>query len=195
MDTRTQILEKNYESMCLHGFQGLRTDKVIGEMGITKGAFYHYFSSKKELGYAIVDEIVTPQYINNFLKLRSVEKNIIQHIQDILKIIQSYTTAETVSIGCPLNNLIQEMSPLDEKFRIKLSNVLETQKNLLVTALEKGVANGELKDNVVVNEVAVYILASIEGSHSIGKSFQSKAIFDQAFNQISKYLDMLKKEN
>lgn len=194
MDTRTQILNKNYESMCLHGFQGLRTDKVIGELGVTKGAFYHYFTSKKELGYAIVDEIITPHYINNFLKLKSVEKNIIQHIQEILQIIQGYTTQETVNIGCPLNNLIQEMSPLDETFRMKLCNVLESQKRLLVMAIEKGVGNGELRDDVVVEEVAVYILASIEGSYTIGKSFQSKAIFDQSFNQIGKYLNMLKKE-
>ena len=66
MNTREQILNKNYESMCVHGFQGLRTDKVIDTLGITKGAFYHYFSSKKELGYAIVDEIIAPHYISGF---------------------------------------------------------------------------------------------------------------------------------
>ncbi|MDB5014222.1 MAG: hypothetical protein JWQ25_2424, partial [Daejeonella sp.] len=69
MDTRTQILNKNYEAMSKHGFQGLRTDKVIAELNITKGAFYHYFPSKNSVGYAVVDELMTPQYITNWANL------------------------------------------------------------------------------------------------------------------------------
>lgn len=55
-DTRTQILERIYQAVRLHGFQGMRADKVVIDLGITKGALYHYFASKLELGYAIVDE-------------------------------------------------------------------------------------------------------------------------------------------
>ena len=41
------------------------------------------------------------------------------------------------------------MSPLDATFRDKLKNVLETQQNLLKTALERGIANGELKPEII----------------------------------------------
>ena len=107
MTTREQILLKNYEAMCLHGYQGLRTDKVIQELGITKGAFYHYFSGKKELGYSIVDEIIKPHYLNNFLKLKEVNKKVIGAIKNIINSLKACSTAETIHIGCPLNNLIQ----------------------------------------------------------------------------------------
>ena len=48
-DTRQRILEKNFEAMHEHGYQGMRADKVVKELGITKGAFYHYFEGKQEL--------------------------------------------------------------------------------------------------------------------------------------------------
>ena len=40
-DTRTSILYKNYEAIHANGFHATRTDKVISELGITKGAFKH----------------------------------------------------------------------------------------------------------------------------------------------------------
>ena len=65
-DTRAQILERNFQAVRLHGFQGMRADKVITDLGITKGALYHYFPNKFELGYAIVDELIAPVYVNSW---------------------------------------------------------------------------------------------------------------------------------
>ncbi|ELR72731.1 Transcriptional regulator, TetR family [Fulvivirga imtechensis AK7] len=191
MSTRDQILSKNYEAMCLHGFQGLRTDKVINDLGITKGAFYHYFSGKKELGYAIVDEIIAPHYISNFKRLEGAER-VIDAIIEALESIRACSTEDNVHIGCPLNNLIQEMSPLDSTFRNKLNHILKTQKELLADALKRGMGSGEIKKDIEPEEVALYILASIEGTYTLAKSFQSKKVFDQSMDQLTGYIKMLK---
>lgn len=190
MNTREQILQKNYEAICVHGFQGLRTDKVIQDLGITKGAFYHYFPGKKELGYAVVDEIIAPHYINSFKQLENKEE-VINGIVAVLQGIQSCMTEETVHIGCPLNNLIQEMSPLDDMFRKKLSRILQTQKELLASALERGMKKGQVRKDVVPEEVALFILASLEGCYTLGKSFQSKEVFDHSMGQLIGYVKTL----
>lgn len=192
MNTREQILRKNYETMCVHGYQGLRTDKVISELGVTKGAFYHYFPGKKELGYAIVDEIIAPQYISTFLPLKDTE-TVIDTIVGVLSYLKGCCTNDTVHIGCPLNNLIQEMSPLDDTFRSKLSGVLQTQRKLLTGALERGIGSGEVNPDITPDDVALYILAGIEGSYTMGKSFQSKKVFDQSMDQLIRYVEMLRK--
>lgn len=179
--------------MCLNGFQGLRTDKVISDLGITKGAFYHYFSGKKELGYAIVDEIITPHYIGAFLSLKNEDKGAIESIVEVLEHLKGCASEETIHLGCPLNNLVQEMSPLDNIFRDKLRNVFEEQKKLLMFALEKGLEHGELNEDINPESVALHIISSIEGSFTIGKSFQSMTVFESSMNQLISYLYMLKK--
>jgi AcrR family transcriptional regulator len=56
--TRQLILQRCFEAIQAKGFETLRTDKEIARLKITKGAFYHYFPNKSELGYAVVDEVI-----------------------------------------------------------------------------------------------------------------------------------------
>ena len=60
--TRQMILQRCFEAIQSKGFETLRTDKEIARLKITKGAFYHYFPNKAELGYAVVDEVMMPYY-------------------------------------------------------------------------------------------------------------------------------------
>ena len=55
--------------MHLNGFQGLRADKVITEIGITKGARYHYFPTKQSIGLCIIDEVIKPMYLTFYNEL------------------------------------------------------------------------------------------------------------------------------
>lgn len=190
-DTRARILEKNAEAIHVNGFQGTRTDKVIAELGITKGAFYHYFEDKKSLGYAIVDEILYPNYVGAWLHL---EQETTQPVEAIIAGIQqqkNYCDEASIIYGCPLNNLIQEMSPLDEGFHQRLSRIVNKQIALISTALEQAKAKGQLKEYVISKDLAYFILAGIEGSWTVGKSKRSKAIFEASLNQLIHYLKLL----
>src|ERR1043165_1579485 len=57
--TREVILEAATGLMHLKGYQATTLDDVLRESGVGKGNFYYYFKSKEDLGYAIVDQIIT----------------------------------------------------------------------------------------------------------------------------------------
>ncbi len=192
MDTRTQILNKNFEAMCKHGFQGLRTDKVIAELNITKGAFYHYFPSKDSVGYAVVDEIIYPFYTGCWENLMKPNQHVIDSFIETLTKIKSFTTPETIHLGCPLNNLIQEMAPLDDGFRKRLVKVTAKIKQHIVEALNYGIKTKQVKSDISVNETAIFILAAFEGSYSMGKIFQDYTDFSNCFDQLFNFLNTLK---
>ena len=192
MDTRTLILNKNYEAMCKHGFQGLRTDKVIAELNITKGAFYHYFPSKDSVGYAVVDEIIYPFYTGCWSNLIKKDQHVIDSFIETLTEIKSFSTAETIHLGCPLNNLIQEMAPLDDGFRKRLVKVTAKIKQYMSEALTYGIQNNQVKPDIKVEETAIFILAAFEGSYSMGKIFQDYNAFSNCFEQLFDFLNNLK---
>jgi len=192
IDTRSEILQKNFEAMRLHGFQGLRTDKVIAQMGITKGAFYHYFKDKLNVGYAIVDELIAPGYKQAWINLVRDDMHIIDAIAETLHTIASYSTQETIHLGCPLNNLIQEMSPLDEGFNKRLSAILDDERKLIKAALEAGIENKTIRQDTDPDALAYFILASLEGSYTIGKSFNSYKKFKSCIDQLVLILNSYK---
>src|SRR3972149_9394116 len=55
--TRAEILEAACRLISLKGFHRTSLDDILRESNVGKGNFYHYFKSKEELGYAILDRM------------------------------------------------------------------------------------------------------------------------------------------
>src|ERR1043166_2819643 len=123
-ETRQKILRAAFEEFYKNGFQGGSINHIVEKAGITKGALFHHFAGKNELGYAVVEEIIYPH-----LKARWLDPlaNSIDPIADLKQTLQRATQDETENgrfvQGCPLNNLAQEMAPLDEGFRQRIEKV------------------------------------------------------------------------
>jgi TetR/AcrR family transcriptional repressor of nem operon len=58
--TRQKILTAAFHEFYKHGFQGGSLNHIVEAAGTTKGALFHHFAGKQELGYAVVDEIIGP---------------------------------------------------------------------------------------------------------------------------------------
>jgi len=120
--TRQRILQAAFMEMYRSGFQGMRLDEVIAATQLTKGALYHHFPNKRALGYAVVDEMIIPTVDAVWLQPL---KNAADPLQGLIDVIEQmpdneHKPPEMKRYGCPLNNLAQEMSPLDEGFRQRL---------------------------------------------------------------------------
>lgn len=57
-DTKERILDTAANLFSSHGFSGTSIDDILGAVGITKGAFYHYFKTKNHLCEAVLDNAV-----------------------------------------------------------------------------------------------------------------------------------------
>ncbi|OYT42848.1 hypothetical protein B6U90_07700 [Thermoplasmatales archaeon ex4484_6] len=57
-ERRTEIIETAVELFAQHGYDETSVNMIIDRIGIAKGTFYHYFSSKDELLEEIVDLMV-----------------------------------------------------------------------------------------------------------------------------------------
>ncbi len=191
--TRDLLLTQNYKALHLSGFQGLRTDKVLSDLQITKGAFYHYFPDKLSLGYAIVDEILRPNYLNLWKKAEENQENPIGSIITLLDYHQKHIlkSDEDAKLGCPLNNLVQEMAPLDEGFRNRLQFILAEQRRMIANAFRNAQKKRLIRNESDPDELALFVLSSIEGSFSMAKALQSKKAFDQCINQLKNWLTTL----
>ena len=58
-DTKKRILEITRTLFSSHGCEGTTIDDILTAIGITKGAFYHYFKSKEALCESVLDELIS----------------------------------------------------------------------------------------------------------------------------------------
>lgn len=190
-DTRAQILERNFQAVRLHGFQGMRADKVITDLGITKGALYHYFPNKFELGYAIVDELVAPAYIRAWRPFEEATERHLDALVACLDVHKQRATEEDIRLGCPLNNLVQEMTPLDEGFRTRLQAVVHGMHASLERGFRNAQAAGAITTVVDPAQTAWFVLSCVEGSYGMAKAAQSRRVFNTSIDQLITYLRTL----
>ena len=52
-NTRRKILEAAFAEFYKNGFQGGSINHIVEEAGATKGALFHHFKGKNDLGYAV----------------------------------------------------------------------------------------------------------------------------------------------
>ena len=141
--TREVLLRAGFREVHRLGFRSAGLDTILAVTGVTKGALYHPFSSKKALGNAIVEEVIASSLRDKWLlPFRSG----VDPIDTLIGILQATSLQPgVVRAGCPLNNLAQEMSPVDERFRKCLAKVFHDWREGTVAALLRGQSEGTVR--------------------------------------------------
>jgi len=175
--TRERLLEAGFKEIYRRGFQGASLDTILDQAGVTKGALYHHFPDKAALGYAVVDEVVRDLLLQRWLGVLEAEPgDPISALQGMLKQRLAQLQPHEVELGCPLNNLGQEMSPLDERFRHRVAATFQTWTDGFAEVLQRGQTEGSVRRDLDPRQAAAFLVAAIEGSYGLAKSAQSPAM-------------------
>lgn len=170
---RRRILEAAFQEIYRHGYQGMRLDDVIAATDVTKGALYHHFPNKQALGYAVVDEILRGFVHQFWLEPLASSPDPLATMIDFLGGLESVLGGQIVTLGCPMNNLAQEMSPLDEGFRTRLDSVYQEWRGGIRDALVRAQRDGGIRADVDCDHAATFVLAALSGCIGAAKNAQS----------------------
>jgi TetR/AcrR family transcriptional repressor of nem operon len=191
--TREKLLKAAFEEIYRRGFQAASLDTILAQAGVTKGALYHHFPTKAALGYAVVDEVVKGLLLERWLGvLHAQPGDPVTALQGTLRHRAANLTAGEIELGCPLNNLAQEMSPLDEHFRRSVDATFETWREGFAQALARGQAEGSVRRDVDAKKVATFIVAAVEGSYGLAKSAQSGPMVRANLELLGMFLESLR---
>ncbi len=191
--TREALLGAAFEEIYRHGFQAASLDAILAKTGVTKGALYHHFPNKAALGYAVVDEVIRGFLLERWLgALAQPPGDPVAALQQALRDRADNVTAEELTLGCPLNNLAQEMSPLDERFRRCVNATFDTWRDGFARALERGQADGIVRRDVDAKNVASFVVAAVEGTWGMAKNAKSLPMLRANLEVLSAFLDTLR---
>lgn len=190
--TREKLLQAAFQEIYHSGFQAASLDSILASAGVTKGALYHHFPSKTALGYAVVDEVIRQQIVHQFLRPLEKAEDPIDALLDILQKSAARMSPELCRLGCPLNNLAQEMSPVDEGFRLRLEEILRTWRDGLAAALRRGQDSGRVRADIDPAKSAAFIVAVVEGALGMTKNGQRIELFHACCEGLEQYLHTLR---
>lgn len=189
--SRQEILDVAFMEVFTRGFQGVSVDDIVKKTSLTKGAFYHHFPTKLDLGYALVEDVITPMIIDRWIAPLDQHENPLNGILKQMKLLMGDADPQHFKWGCPLNNLVQEMAPIDAGFRKRLQAAL----NLWISETEKHLrrakAAGILRRDVDVRQVAHFVVMSHEGFYGLLKGLYDPEAFHTLYDSLKRYFNTL----
>ncbi len=190
--TRERLLQSAFREVSRSGFQSASVDTILAATGVTKGALYYHFDSKEALGHAIIEEVVAKLPRDRWLLplQRSKDKDPIDALIGIVQAIPA--RPRDLKGGCPLVNLAQEMSPLDEQFRKRLERIFRAWQAGIATALRRGQSEGTVRRDLVPEETAGFLIAMVEGYEVLAKNAQDAKVWNMGIRNIVGWLSSLR---
>ncbi|NNE10362.1 MAG: TetR/AcrR family transcriptional regulator [Gemmatimonadetes bacterium] len=190
--TRQKLLEAAFHEMHRDGFQSASLDHILETAGVTKGALYYHFENKHALGYAVVDELIHGWIDSRWVKPLEKSHDPVTTLRNILEQFDQEMNGEDLRNGCPLNNLINEMSAIDDGFRLRLSRIVNHWRGGIAESLARGQGLGTVRADIQPRQAATMLIAIFEGITGLAKNAQNAEFMRDASPAVLNYLESMR---
>ncbi|AXH14608.1 TetR/AcrR family transcriptional regulator [Malaciobacter mytili] len=190
-DIRTRLIEATFQEVFSQGYNKASLSNILEKANTKKGSMYHYFPSKKDMVLAMIEEKIENRLKIKWEALEKKDKGILDAFIAILKDTPNWD----LTYGCPLGNLLQEFLNEDKEFEQLLNTILDKWKNQFINILQKAKDNKELKEDTNIEELAIFLMSSIQGALLLTKKYTTDKLFVASMNQLISYINSLRVRN
>jgi len=166
--TRNFIIEKTAEIFNRKGYAGTSMSDITEATGLTKGSIYGNFENKEEVALAVFE-------YNRSLVFNTVQAQLEKAgtYYDKLMVYGRVYKDVIASVGnrggCPILNTAVEADDTNVPLQLSAAKALFSWKKSLVNLIQNGTEAGEFKQGINADEIAVSIIALIEGGVMFSK--------------------------
>ncbi|HFK9612637.1 TPA: TetR/AcrR family transcriptional regulator [Enterococcus faecium] len=186
MKTKEKILEATKDLIYKKGYHETSIRDILAASETGERQFYYYFSSKKEVCLAVIHAHMDVWQTELFEDILNAGKQPEEALEEMLDWIFADHETQITYHGCPVGNLIIELSTVDEEYRLLLLELVNqwvkyTKQNILALSEEK------LSDEEADRQ-AKALIAEIQGSILLLKVTQDLSLLRQNFQLIKERL-------
>ena len=191
--TREKILRQAAQLFALKGYHDTKLEEILQDAAVTTGAFFHHFQSKEDLGFAVLDRHMEKrrQLLDQIEKdLPAADdaaplEQVFRRLDAIAEMVRQRAHAKG---GCIIGNLSTALSDTHEGFRKRLGECFEQMALEFKPHLDAAVKAHGPKEHVDTRELARYIVAVIEGSIMLARTFQDRRMLRRHFDHLKRHL-------
>ena len=158
-NTRQRLIDAAYEEIYSHGYQGAALADILNRAEVHKGSMYHFFKNKKELALCAIEEKMRDRLQSAYINVLSFPPPYLPRWFSLLRDV----TRRDFKRGCPIANLVQEMSNLDPDFNRTMKSIYANFRDSFKAVYDSAVASGELA-GCDTDKLALLTIVVIEGA-------------------------------
>lgn len=189
--TRGRIVDCATQLIYEKGYTRTTIDEVIDAAGVTKGSFYYHFSSKEEMGCAVIDNAASDISKRIGKRLSREQLSPFERIKRMLQEIRTIVETVDCSRGCIIGNLALEMSNSHDEFRERIAGVFRSWSSFIASQLDEMKASGSLPMDFDSPAYADFVVSAMEGGIMMSKVTLDPSPMRNSVNMALKTLEGL----
>jgi TetR/AcrR family transcriptional repressor of nem operon len=190
-DARLKLLDAALSVIRTKGYSATTVDELCATAGVTKGAFFHHFRSKDELGVAAVEHWSTmtgarfagapyhdhPDPLDRVLGYVAFRKALLQ--------------GGVPEFTCLVGTLVQETYQTIPAIRDACDRSISGHAATLEADIEAAMRDRGLRPDWTATSLALHIQAVLQGAFILAKAKGGAAIAADSIDHLTRYLERL----
>ena len=189
VDTRARILETAARLFHENGYHATGVAVILRESGVNSGSLYHFFKSKEDLLRGVVGgyhEMLEQSLVH----CREAEPDPVARVFYMLGMLRERFLAAGLVRGCPVGNLVLELSDSHPDIRVLLDDFFTRWREEVAVWLAEPEAR--LADDVQPCALACFVLSVIEGALMQSRAAGCLNPIDGAIQHLRRYVESLR---
>lgn len=186
--TKAFIIERTAPIFNTKGYAGTSINDMTEATGLTRGSIYGNFANKDEVALAAFDynvQKVNTVFNNELGKQKLVKDKLLVFVQVYIHFLEHPFPVG----GCPILNTATEADDTHPELKKKVLDSIVNWKNTITNLIETGVKTKEFSASVNPEQIALTIIATIEGgvmiTQATGKLHYQKLIMKSVEKMIN----------
>jgi TetR/AcrR family transcriptional repressor of nem operon len=170
---RDRILTEGLRVVHERGFANASVRDIVQAAGVPQGSFTNHFASKEAFGLEIIEIYSENTRRNTAATLRNDALAPLERLAAYIELTKDRMNVFSMRNGCLIGNFTAEAAENSEPIRRRLVEAFAETRDAFAYCLRAAIAAGEVKATLDTNEIAGFIVSSLQGAILLSKAHQS----------------------
>ncbi|MEH7095038.1 TetR/AcrR family transcriptional regulator [Neobacillus vireti] len=185
--TKKYIIERSSTLFNTIGYKSTSIAEIMKATGLKKGGIFYHFDSKEDLAKASFSySLMTLK--ESYLQAIMSKETAKEQFQAFTSIFMTLLNNDILVGGCPLMNAAIEADDSNILIEDSVKEGFSGLINIIKSIIEFGKNKNEIDEHVDSEQMAVFILSSMEGALALSRLYKDKRYLDMVIVQIKSLL-------
>jgi TetR/AcrR family transcriptional repressor of nem operon len=194
-ESKTRILNAALTVIRTKGYSATRIEDVCEEAGLTKGSFFHHFSTKEELAIAAANywsEITSALFA---AAPYHAPADPLQRLLAYVEFRKALLQGRLREFTCLVGTMTQEIYDTHPVIREVCEHSISGHAATLVPDIRAAIKQYKIKSDWTAESLALFTQATIQGAFILAKAKNGAAVAADAIDHLHRYIELLFKQS
>lgn len=190
-ESKTRLLQAALAVIRAKGYSATRIEDVCEEAGLTKGSFFHHFSTKEELAIAAAhywSEITSALFASAPYHAPA---DPLERVLAYVNFRKALLQGELPEFTCLVGTMTQEIYDTHPAIREACEHSISGHAATLVPDIQAAIEQHGMNPDWTAESLALYTQATIQGAFILAKAKHTREVAAECIDHLRRYIELL----